>query len=131
MGVGSDRYWLVVDGDRIADLLDERAAANDVDGFVKVAHSVDEDRVSWANTIRSIGGHVIFAGADTLIASFECEPVLESLPSLRFGWSGGVGRSFAAAYGALAVAKAMGRMRILLLDGSLVELARTHSAFTN
>jgi hypothetical protein len=114
--------WVAIaDGDKVGDLLDTLALADDKHGLVRTSMAIDQDRDSFAEWFRRQGASVILAVADTVIAAGAGEPPLSSaFPSYNPTWSVGIGRDLSGAHAALAVAKATGRSRVV--DGRDWEL---------
>ncbi|WP_246004054.1 hypothetical protein [Nocardioides marmoriginsengisoli] len=107
--------WVAIaDGDEVGALLDTFATVNDLDGLVRTSRQIDSDREHLSRWFIDLGATVALTVADTVIASGGGEPPgAAQYPSFDPTWSVGVGVDIAGARAALAVAKALGRNRVI------------------
>ena len=110
----STRWVAIADGDDVGDLLDSLANEDDENGLVRTSNAIDSDREGLAEWFRGQGAVIVLSVADTVIAKGEGEPPPAALyPRFLPTWSVGVGINLSGAHAALAVAKAMGRSRVV------------------
>lgn len=116
MGGTVSEWYLLADGDRVGDRLDRALAACDLTGYLRESREVDHRRDHISAEIERLGGTVLLASADSVLASLVV-PLTDSEANKLVGrqWSVGQGPSLAAAHAALAVAKSSGRGKAVSL----------------
>lgn len=107
--------WVAIaDGDDVGELLDVSVVANDLGALLATSEAVSQDRDKLAAWFTGIGATVLLSVADTVIATGVGEPPTSTrVPVFKTSWSIGLGNTLSQAHAALAVAKAMGRGRII------------------
>lgn len=108
---------VVVDGDRVGDLLDAFADTNDVEGYLLLSDRIESERESVAEALAAQGVTIRLSRGDLILGEKDGPAESLALPRSGLSWSVGIGEDFRSAQAALASAKALGRGRSFILRG--------------
>lgn len=119
------RWVILVDGDRVGDILDAAANNSSTVEYVALSRLIDTERSLLTERLRARGVDVVLAASDTILGLTPADVVLDDslLATGLLSWSLGLGSSLKDAHSALAAAKANGRGRAMrVLQGGVEEL---------
>lgn len=116
-----DLFYIAIDGDDVGIHLRNRIIMNDTKSIADYSFGLKTYFESIESWLQSLGASIVFCGGDSVLAYSKFESIQEvsnSIPKGICNVSVGFGKSAEYAYLALQLAKARGKGRVVVLNGT-------------